>query len=103
MDSVCRGRAPALTRPRPNTVVCTRTGTTLTATGASPWVTLSGTINADGTFVLTGSGTVAGRSNVGVRWTGTAQGNNLSGRIVVGTGGELPNGPIEYDLTGTAQ
>jgi hypothetical protein len=85
------------------TVVGIRTGATLTATGPSPWVTLTGTINTDGTFVLTGSGTVAGRPNVGVRWTGTAQGNSLSGRIVVGTGGELPDGPIEYDLTGTAQ
>jgi hypothetical protein len=84
-------------------IVCARSGSTLTASGSPPFVSLTGPIDANGTFKLTGSGTVAGYPNVNVVWDGAAQGNSITGRIVVGAGGGLPNGPIEYNVTGTVQ
>lgn len=46
------------------------TGGTLTITGPAPWVTLTGTVAADGSFTLSGSGTVAGFPGVGITMTG---------------------------------
>lgn len=82
-------------------------GSSLTATGAFPWVTSSGPLNPDGTFELTGKGTVAGRSNVDVHFKGDfrEQGGafSVSGLIKLGNDTppfQLPNGSITYGLDG---
>ncbi|GMV04435.1 MAG: hypothetical protein AMXMBFR53_07150 [Gemmatimonadota bacterium] len=43
----------------------------ITISGNGNWVTLTGTVDASGNFTATGSGTVAGYSNVPVSFTGT--------------------------------
>lgn len=82
-------------------ITCTTNGSTLTITGAAPWVTVSGTLNANGTFTASGQGTVAGRSNVTVTVTGTATGNSISGNVVIGPG--LPDNNETLSFTGTRQ
>jgi hypothetical protein len=72
-----------------------------TVSGTNKWVTVKGPILADGSFVLTGKGTVAGYPNVGVEFKGiwTADGG-FSGTYTMGTGGELPGGhSITYNVT----
>jgi hypothetical protein len=67
---------------------------TITGPSGSNWVTVTGTYNSDTRMgVLTGSGTVAGFPNVGVRFepTFTTTGA-MSGSLTIGTGGELPGG-----------
>lgn len=76
----------------------------ITITGPAPWVTVTGTLAADGTVVATGTGTVAGFPNVPVKFTGTlAQDGTLTGQYQMGqdtapTG--LPNGSITYNVSG---
>jgi hypothetical protein len=76
----------------------------ITITGPAPWVTVTGTLAADGTIVATGTGTVAGFPNVPVKFTGTlAQDGTLTGQYQMGqdtapTG--LPNGSITYNVSG---
>ena len=56
-------------------------------------------MNEDGSFVATGSGTVAGFSSVGARFEGTLTTDGVSGTYTLGTGGELPQGlAIAYSL-----
>lgn len=75
-------------------------GPTLTINGSASWLPLSGTIGSDGSFNLTGSGTVAGFSNVSSSFTGTVTSSGYSGKITVGTQGELPTGaPISWNVT----
>ena len=82
-------------------IVCSLNGSTLTITGAAPWVTVTGNLNANGTFTATGQGTVAGRANVTVTVTGTAAGNSISGTIVLGPG--LPDNNESLSFTGSRQ
>jgi hypothetical protein len=79
----------------------------ITVTGPGPFVTATGTLNADRTFSLTGTGTVAGFPNVPVALTGSLSASRVltgaqyrMGQAAAPTG--LPNGPIIYTLTGTA-
>jgi hypothetical protein len=85
---------------------------TITITGPSPFITVTGTRAADGTLNLTGSGTAAGFSNVPVLMTGNMSNANVFtlngttggakyrvGQPTAPTG--LPNGPITYTLTGS--
>lgn len=79
---------------------------TITISGPAPWVTVSGPLQDDGSFVATGTGTVAGFPNVPVTFTGTlsADGTTVSGILQMGqdaapTG--LPNGAIRYSIEGT--
>ncbi len=58
-------------------ITCATSGTTVTITGAAPWVTVTGTVSASGSFTATGTGTVAGRSGVTVTATGTFSGNSF--------------------------
>jgi hypothetical protein len=78
----------------------------ITITAPAPWVTVTGTLNPDGSIVATGTGTVAGFPNVPVRFTGTLAadgtitGQYRMGQDTVPTG--LPNGSITYNISGTA-
>jgi hypothetical protein len=72
-----------------------------TVSGNNKWVTVKGVILSDGSFVLTGKGTVAGYTNVSVEFRGiwTADGG-FSGTYTMGVGGELPGGQsITYNVT----
>ncbi len=78
---------------------------TITISGPFPWVTVSGPLEDDGSFVATGTGTVAGFPNVPVTFTGTLSedGATVSGILQMGqdtapTG--LPNGAIRYTVEG---
>ena len=79
---------------------------TISGPSGSNFVTVSGTYDSStNSFVLTGNGTVAGRSNVGVRFAGTITTSGaISGDYTMGTGGELPGGQaIVYSITGQKQ
>lgn len=91
-------------------------GGALTAAANSPlqfsssnlqnWVVVSGEFEAaTGRFNATGRGTVAGFSNVGVKFEGTiTTAGALSGDYTMGTGGELPGGQaIVYAVQGQKQ
>ncbi|OGA19724.1 MAG: hypothetical protein A3H32_20190 [Betaproteobacteria bacterium RIFCSPLOWO2_02_FULL_63_19] len=74
-------------------------GATLSINGSASWMPLSGTIGSDGTFSLTGSGTVAGFSNVSSSFTGSVTNTGYSGKVTVGTQGELYGTPISWNVT----
>ena len=67
--------------------------------GDGVWVTVSGPVQEDGSFVAEGTGVVAGFQNVSVRFEGKYHLGMLSGAYTMGAGGELPGGdPIIYDI-----
>jgi hypothetical protein len=71
----------------------------ITVTGSSPFVSVSGTMDAQCAVSATGSGTVAGYSDVGVRLTGPYPGAPpFQWTYEVGVPGGLPQGPIVYDI-----
>jgi hypothetical protein len=72
----------------------------ISITGPSPWVAVSGTLGADGSFTATGRGTVAGRSDVAVSFTGTLTASGLAGVYEMGLEGRLPGGSIKYTVDG---
>jgi hypothetical protein len=85
---------------------------TVTISGPSPFITVTGTRATDGTLNLTGTGTAAGFSNVPALLTGNLSNTNVFttngttggakyrlGQPTAPTG--LPNGPITYTLTGS--
>ncbi len=76
--------------------------TPITVTGASPWVTLTGTISPTGAVTATGTGTVAGYAGTQVRMSGTITDGAFTGTVVAGdqTPQTLPGGKITYSLTG---
>lgn len=81
---------------------------TMTVSGpaGSNWVSVSGTWDSStNRFSLTGRGTVAGISNVAVRFDGSISASGaMSGEYTMGTGGELPGGrSIVYQVTGQRQ
>jgi hypothetical protein len=83
------------------TATATLAGAAFQATGPSPWVAVVGTYDGQ-RFNATGRGTVAGRPNVGVSFTGTLGASGLNGQYIMGTGRELPGGqPITYRVIGT--
>ena len=72
---------------------------TMQVDGDGAWVSVSGPVMADGTFVAEGTGTVAGFPNVRVTFEGKYHLGMLSGAYSLGVGGELPGGqPIIYDI-----
>ena len=80
----------------------------ITLTGSAPWITVTGTLNADGTFALTGNGTAAGNAGTDVTFTGsvgldsTGRIETVTGTLSVGTNGNLPTGkPADYTVTTT--
>jgi hypothetical protein len=62
---------------------------------AEPWVTLPGTFDGE-RFDAATDGTVAGRGQVGVGFTGTLCTAGLNGRLGLGLGGELPGGQAVF-------
>jgi uncharacterized protein YjdB len=73
---------------------------TVVVSGPSPWLTKTGTLNANNTFTATCLGTVAGNPNVQTSFAGTLAGNTISGTVVLGPG--LPSNQTEtLSLTGT--
>jgi hypothetical protein len=79
----------------------------IAVTGNAPWIAVSGTRNADGTAVLTGSGSAANFSGVAARLSGTfsATSNLSNGQLQLGSTTQptgLPNGPITYTINAAA-
>ena len=61
------------------TITVAVNGGSNTITGPSPWVMVSGSYNSStGAFTDSGTGTVAGLSNVPVSVTGTLSGNSIT-------------------------
>lgn len=82
-------------------------GNVATVSGAFPLVSMSGVVDPQGTYVLLGSGTVAGRQNVSCRMTGKiaplGEGFQIHGQIKLGNDTapfQLPNGPVTYTYEG---
>ncbi len=86
----------------PNTAA---TGTVVIE-GNGNWVAVTGTLQDDGSFSGTGTGTVAGFPNVSVTFTGTIDFDettgapvSITGTYTMGAGGELPGGnPAVYTI-----
>jgi hypothetical protein len=97
-------RVPDTTGPPGQDGVASAVTETITITAPSPWVTVTGPLQGDGTFVATGTGTVAGFPNVPVAFTGALNADGtISGTLQMGsdtapTG--LPNGSITYTIEG---
>lgn len=73
----------------------------ITIEGPEPFVGVSGDVAPDGSFVATGSGTVAGLSDIAVVLEGTVSADALTGEYLMGAQGGLPGGePIIYEVTG---
>lgn len=85
----------------------TVTQETVTITGQGSFVTVTGTRAANGALTLTGTGTVAGFSNVPVRMTGTLSGTGAFSNIQYEMGQNtaptgLPGGSIVYSMSAPA-
>lgn len=85
----------------------------ITFRSSPPWVTVTGNLNPDGTFMAVGTGDVAGRHVIGVEFKGKITSSELSGDYAMGVkvvtqsggkqviGGLLPTGqPIIYHVEG---
>lgn len=69
--------------------------------GSGTWVDVEGTMDDLGNFMATGTGTVAGYSNITASFEGTFADGMLEGEYTLGGGGGLPGGsPITYALVG---
>jgi len=69
-------------------------------TGSNTWLPLSGSIDSSGSITLQGISTVAGFSDVTTTFTGSQDGNTISGTFTVGASGKLPQSqPIIYDVS----
>ena len=72
--------------------------------GTDPWVTVTGEIGDDGSFVATGRGTVAGFPDIAVVFEGTISMDHIAGEYTMGTEGGLPGGEaIAYLVIGEAE
>jgi hypothetical protein len=70
--------------------------------GRDAFVAVTGKPNADGFFISTGTGTVAGIDNVAVQFEGQLINGRLSGKYTMGTDGKLSNQqPVVYELAGS--
>jgi Big-like domain-containing protein len=87
---------------------------TIEFTGPAPWVAAQGAVNPDGSFTTTGTGTIAGVTNVTLTFDGTLTKDDdgrvtgvTGGTLVWGANDELPadeNGnaaPVSYTVVGT--
>ncbi len=103
---------PSGTQPEPGAITATitlpdprnvsdpaPTAGEITFTGPSPWVSVTGPLATDGSFTATGTGEVAGRPNIAVKYEGnlTAAGK-LTGTYTMGVNGGLDGVPIEYQV-----
>lgn len=74
---------------------------TITILGPFPWVLVSGTIDQLGNFSASGTGTVAGYTNVQVLFEGLLTIDFLEGEYTMGADGGLPTGQaIVYSVSG---
>jgi hypothetical protein len=63
---------------------------------------LNGTINPDGTFTASGTGTLKGKQNTDLTFTGTidAATGALTGGVMTISGPNIPIGPVVYNVAG---
>lgn len=72
--------------------------------GPDPWVTVSGDVGEDGSFIATGRGTVAGIPDIAVIFEGNISMDQVSGEYTMGAEGGLPGGEaITYLVIGEAE
>ncbi len=72
--------------------------------GPDPWVTATGEVNDDGSFVAIGQGTVADFPDIAVVFEGTISMDHITGEYTMGTEGGLPGGEsITYLVIGEAE
>ena len=72
--------------------------------GPDPWVTVTGEIGDNGSFVATGRGTVAGFPDIAVVFEGTISMDRIAGEYTMGAEGGLPGGEaITYLVIGEAE
>jgi hypothetical protein len=85
----------------PGQVVLTVRFSSITITGPEPWVDVTGPLELDGSFLATGSGTVAGFADIAVSFEGVITEEHLTGIYTMGVEGGLPTGnPIVYQVDG---
>lgn len=92
----CPSSAPALTV---RVTAASAADRTIQINGSAPWVDVSGTLAEDGTVTATGTGTVAGFSNIDVSFSGTydQSSGRLQGNYSMDTGHVIsPGHPIIY-------
>ena len=72
--------------------------------GPDPWVTVTGDIGDDGSFIAIGRGTVAGFPDIAVIFEGTISLDHIAGEYTMGAEGGLPGGEsITYLVIGEAE
>ena len=72
--------------------------------GDQPFITVTGTIDANGAFSATGTGRIDPYRNVEATFQGTISNGQLTGTYAIGTNGALPGSqPITYNVTATAR
>jgi hypothetical protein len=72
--------------------------------GPDPWVTVTGEVKDDGSFIATGRGTVAGFPDIAVVFEGTISMDQIAGEYTMGAEGGLPGGEsITYLVIGEAE
>ena len=83
----------------PGQLTVTVTGSTISVSGGGAFVPVSGNLAGDGTFVATGTGTVAGFTGIAVSFTGNLTDGRITGEYTMGGNGGLPTGtPITYQV-----
>ena len=74
----------------------------ITITGVAPFVTVTGVVSSQCSFIATGEGMVAGYPNVTVTMDGDFASGTITGEYTMGAGGELPGGnSIIFYYSGT--
>jgi hypothetical protein len=83
----------------PGQLTVTVTGSSISISGGGAFVPVSGTLAGDGTFVASGSGTVAGFTGIAVSFGGALTDGRVTGEYTMGVNGGLPQGaPITYSM-----
>lgn len=87
------------TEPPPQQLTVLRRAGSLSFTGSTGWLPLTGTVDASGSFTASSTTTVAGFPNVRSTFTGTYAEGVYDGTLTIGARGELPQSrPISYRL-----
>ncbi len=85
----------------PGAMTLTARECSLCIDGPFPWVNVQGEIDDDGSFLASGSGTVAGYRNILVTFQGNIDDGQIQGDYTMGANGGLPGGqPIVYSVSG---
>jgi hypothetical protein len=75
----------------------------ISISGPFPWVDVMGEVDNNGNFFATGTGTVAGFSNIDARLDGSLQNGALNAEYSLGVNGGLPGDAITYSIQGQAR